>query len=326
MVELKESRTVSSNTAVREWALQSGFDAVGVARAQPVDPETRKKYLACLERGHHASMSYLARNLEARFDPRLVLPGAKSVVVLLKNYWPGNVSNGSEVAKIARYAGGRDYHKVLGKGLRHLARRIENAWPGTACWTSVDSGPVLERYWAEKAGLGWVGKNTLLLTQGLGSWVFLGVMFTTLELEPDTPHPDHCGTCTRCLEACPTEAFPEPGVLDSRRCISYWTIEHKGELPHESSGNLDDWFFGCDDCQTICPWNRHAKPCEEPEFERRAELREPDLREWARIAWEDWDRLTRGTALRRTGYEGFKRNAESLLKESEKKDPEPSRK
>lgn len=259
----------------------------------------------------------MARKVEERLDPTRLLPGARTVIVGLFNYYRENPTLAWDSGKIARYAGGRDYHRVVESKLKRFAHEIQGHYPQAKTWWSVDSGPVLERYWAEQAGVGWVGKNTLLINPGLGSWTFIGVVLTDLVINPDQPHADHCGTCSRCIEACPTDALREPGVLDSGRCISYWTIEHRGEIEPEAGSHLGGWIFGCDDCQTACPWNRHAEPTSEPEFQIREEFSRPNLVQWAHQTWEEWDALTRGSAVRRAGYEGFARNCRIALENTE---------
>lgn len=291
---------------VRALGTEFGFDSVGFARAGPVDVDTAERFRRFLREGRHAGMKYMEGRVEERLDPTRILPEARTVIAVLLNYHRDNPTERAQTGKIARYAGGRDYHKVMQSRLRALKKRLEELYPGAKVWHAVDTAPVLERYWAEKAGLGWVGKNTLLIARGFGSWTFLGVLLTSLEIPPDAPRRDHCGSCARCLEACPTSALLEPGVLDSGLCISYWTIEHRGELPE--GADLHGWVFGCDDCQTVCPWNRFARPTNVSEFELGEELRRPDLVRWAALSRAEWDALTRGTALRRPGHEGWLRN------------------
>lgn len=302
-------------------ARECGFDAAGFALAEPVEAQTAARYRNWIANNHQAGMNYMAQRTEERLDPLRILPEARTVIVVLSNYYRDNPTEMLGRGKIARYAGGRDYHKVLKANLERFRLRLAEAHPGIQTWCEVDTGPVLERYWAEKAGVGWVGKNTLLINQGLGSWVFIGVILTTLELTPDSPHADHCGTCDRCLAACPTSAILEPGILDSNRCISYWTIEHRGDLPQDAE--LHGWIFGCDDCQTVCPWNRHAKQTSNNEFELRPGLQSPDVVKWASQTWEEWDVLTRGTALRRAGYEGMKRNCREVMGTNSVSPPPP---
>jgi epoxyqueuosine reductase len=298
---------------IRAKALETGFDTAGFAAAGPVKGETAQRFREWLAAGHHSGMYYLEHQIEARLDPRLVLPEARTVIVVLCNHFRENPTQSLSSGKIACYAGGRDYHKVVGKALKSLSSWIRKSFPGTKTWYEVDTGPVLERYWAQQAGLGWMGKNTLLINTHMGSWTFLGVILTSLELPPDPPHPDHCGTCTRCLDTCPTQAFPAPGVLDSNRCISYWTIEHRGEFPAGIGKSLNGWIFGCDDCQTVCPWNRHAKETSHPEFQLASALQTPNPDAWSAMSWEKWDEMTRGTALRRAGFEGLTRNCKAVL-------------
>ncbi len=305
----------SVEARVHRYATVAGFDTVGFAEAGPVDPETAENYRVWLENGYQSGMEYLEKRVEERLDPRKILPSAKSVVVVLSNYYRENPSEDREIGKVARYAGGRDYHRVVGNQLRELKRRIEEESPESESWYSVDAGPILERYWAQKAGVGFNGKNTLLINTRMGSWTFIGILLTSLELRAARPHADHCGTCTRCLDVCPTEAFPQPGVLDSGKCISNWTIEHRGEFDEEMQPNLNGWLFGCDDCQTVCPWNRHAKPTPHSDYEVRSPFRSPDLSVIAGMKYEEWDEATRGTAVRRATYPGLVRNAKALLKE-----------
>ncbi len=243
---------------VKSWALAVGFDRAGVAALAP--SATGEAYLRWLARGDAAGMGYLARRVEARLDPTAVLAGARSVLCVALQYWPlskeGGEPEGDLWPRVARYGRGRDYHEVMGEGLRQVARRLEAAFPGTATRPYVDTGPVLERELAARAGLGAVGKNTNLLHPEGGSWFLLGELFTTLDLDPDVPLADLCGSCTRCLDACPTGALPEPYRLDANRCISYWTIEHRGAIPEERRAGMGDWVFGCDVCQEVCPWNQ----------------------------------------------------------------------
>ena len=304
---------MEAKAKIQEQALAEGFDAVGFATAGPVDEETARHFREWLSNGHHSGMKYLEQRIEARLNPLQLLPEARTVIVVLCNYYRDNTTQALSSGKIARYAGGRDYHKVMGKALQSLSLWIEGTFPGAKTWHEVDTGPVLERYWAQQAGLGWIGKNTLLINTHFGSWTFLGVILTSLNLPPDSLHPDHCGKCTRCLEACPTQAFPAPGILDSNRCISYWTIEHRGEFPAEIGDSLNGWIFGCDDCQTVCPWNRHAKMTSQSWYRLNDSLSDPDLANWACMSREEWDQRTRGTALRRAGFEGLTRNCKAVL-------------
>jgi len=314
---------------IRQNALEVGFDAVGFACAEPVALEDSGHFREWLAQQYQADMHYLEMHLEKRFDPTLLLPSARTVIVVLQNYYsPASEHSAVSEAKsppeshsqeedrtraISRYALGRDYHRVLGNRLKKLKLRIEAAYPDSEQQFFVDSGPVMERYWAEKAGLGWRGKHTLLITRNFGTWVFIGVMLSSLELKADTPHPDYCGTCTRCLEACPTGAFPQSHLLDSRRCISAWTLEQKQPLGDEQIHLARGCLVGCDHCQQVCPWNRFTQPTRESDVQPRADLLEADLENWSRMTFLEWDQFSRGSAFRRVGYTNFVENARRLL-------------
>lgn len=295
---------------LKEWAIEEGFDRAGVAR---LDRTARgAEYGEWLARGDHAGMSYLERRFEARVDPRTLFPGACSVLCVALQYYPlsGAIPKGGDLwPRVARYAQGRDYHLVMEKRLKRLSVRIEEVFPGTQTRFYVDTGPVLERELAEKAGLGSVGKNTNLLDPAGGSWFLLGEIFMNLEVTGDAAVSDLCGTCTACLEACPTGALPEPYRLDSRLCISYWTIEHRGAIPVEIRSLLGDWVFGCDVCQEVCPVNESARSADHPELaltDQRAQLDLAGLLNLSRPAYVE---IFRGSAMKRAKLEGLQRNA-----------------
>ena len=255
-MERSGERPADRAARIRRWARQAGFDRAGIAALSP--SEHGAALVGWLERGDQAGMEYMRRRLEARLEPARVLGGARSAVCVALQYHPldGDAEPAGDLwPRVARYARGRDYHDVMLERLRRLAARVEQGYPGTAWRAYVDTGPVLERELAARAGLGAIGKNTNLLHPEAGSWFLLGELFLTLELTPDAAAADLCGSCTRCLEACPTGALPEPYRLDSRRCISYWTIEHRGDLPPEAREMVGDWVFGCDVCQEVCPVN-----------------------------------------------------------------------
>ena len=302
--------------ALGERAGGLGFDLCGVARAGRLERDA-EALAAWLRRDYHASMAWMARHAETRSDPTRLLPGCRSVVVVAKNYWPGEreavVPEGR--GKVALYARGRDYHKVLSRGLKELAAWLE-AETGEPCRAFVDTGPILERAWGEHAGIGWIGKNANLISRRLGSWLLLGEVLTAAEIEADPgPHEDHCGTCTACLEACPTGAIVSDGVVDSNRCISYWTIEHRGPIPGAVRPGLGEWIFGCDECQTVCPWNRSfAEPVPAAAFTRREDLRGLDPEEVARMDEATFRQRFSGTSLMRARWDGMVRNAVSVLK------------
>lgn len=301
-----------TSALVKARAFELGFDAIGVCPAQePPHLETYKRWLRA---GLHGTMTYLERHVALKEHPRKLLPAARSIVACAMHYsGPAPCEPGKP--RIAAYALGRDYHKVLRGKLRALGRWIETREPETGWRACVDSAPILERDFAQLAGLGWFGKNTCLIDSRRGSRFFIGLLLTELELEPDAPAVGGCGTCTACIDACPTGAIVNRDgtwAVDARRCISYLTIEHRGPLPSEPS--LAGWTFGCDVCQDVCPFNqaRQSQPQRAPEARDPGLLdrREwPDLQELAQIPRDDWDALTRGSAVRRAGWEGLRRNA-----------------
>jgi epoxyqueuosine reductase len=292
---------------LRGWALAAGFDRAGVAALEPsAHGDVLRRWL---DRGEHASMAYMARRLEARLDPRALLPEARSVLCVALRYGGGAEPGGDLWPRVARYARGRDYHEVMGERLAALARQVREAYPGCATRPYVDTGPLLERELAARAGLGAVGKNTMLLHPGDGSWFLLGELLLTLDLAPDLPLADLCGSCTRCLEACPTGALAEPYRLDANRCISYWTIEHRGAVPAAVRPRLGDWVFGCDLCQEACPWNAAPPPASDPAFELPPERRELDLAGLLTLGREAYVERFRGSPLKRAKHEGLRRNA-----------------
>lgn len=306
---------IQAASRIEAWALEEGFDRAGFARLGP--SEHADAFERWLGRGENAEMAYLERRRAERLDPRTILEGARSVVCVARQYHPpGNGGDGAEDSLyryVARYARGEDYHDVLKERLQRLAGRIRAEFPGTKTRVYVDTGPVLERELAARAGIGSFGKNTNLLHPEAGSWFFLGEILTTLELPPSTPVADLCGSCSRCLEACPTGALPEPYHLDATRCISYWTIEHRGWFEDDVRSMVSDWLFGCDICQEVCPVNEAPQPAAEPRFapdSRREALTLEDLLEMSREAYVE---LFRGSAMKRAKLEGLQRNAAVLL-------------
>jgi len=291
-----------------------GFSAVGIARAERLEPEGQRLN-DWLERGYQATMGWMARRCAERVDVSRVLPGARSVVAVAMNYYhPERHATDAGAGKISRYAWGDDYHEVLGERLGQLERWLEREFPGARAKAYVDTGPVMEKVWAQRSGIGWIGKHTNLITRERGSWVFLGELITTLELKADAPATDHCGTCTLCLEACPTGAIVEPYVLDSGRCISYLTIEHRGELPSGLADQLGGWIYGCDLCQDVCPWNeRFSEPCEKEEFAPHEGMVRPDPAEWAAMTDAEFHSRCAQSAMTRARPEGLRRNARAAL-------------
>ena len=302
---------------VRAAARALGFDVVGIAPAEP--PPHAEFLREWLARGYAGEMAWLGRRAAEREDPRRVLAGARSAVAVGVVYDPGpppDANEGSPAGRVARYAGGADYHDVLGARLRTLAREIEALAPGARTRSYVDTGPLLERPLAARAGLGWIGKNSLLIHPRLGSYLFLGIVLTDLALAPDAPEPDHCGSCRACLDACPTDAFAEPYVLDASRCLSYTTIELRGAVPESLRAPQADWLFGCDVCQEVCPWNaRTQRSVPADAAGVRAELAPREAWRRPALAWllgldeAAFRSAARGTALRRAKWRGLLRSA-----------------
>ena len=296
--------------AIRERALSGGFDAVGFAPAELAATASRN-LAEFLARGLHGDMGWLAARAERRGEPARLWPAARGVVLLAVNYTPSNdplaALGQRDRGAISVYAHGRDYHAVLMRRLKALARWIHAAY---SCEVKVfvDTAPVMEKPLAERGGIGWQGKHTNLVSRRFGSWLFLGEVFTTLALPPDEAESDHCGTCRACLEVCPTAAFPAPYRIDARRCISYLTIEHKGHIAAEFREPMGNRIFGCDDCLAVCPWNKFARAAREPDFLPRPELTAPRLADLARLDDAAFRRLFAGSAIKRTGRDRFTRN------------------
>ena len=302
---------------VKARARELGFGRAAIGPASP--PDHAAAFEAWLDAGHAGSMAYLERSRDKRRDPGGVLPGARSVVACALGYFQGAEAAGP--AGVARYAWGDDYHAVMESRLRALADTIADLVPGAESRTYVDTGPLLERDLAARAGLGWIGKNTMLLHAELGSFFFVGTVLTTAEIETDAAVPDRCGTCTRCLDACPTGAFVGPYVLDARRCIAYLTIEHRGAIPSELRGGVGGWVFGCDVCQDVCPWNRHAPVGAEPAFQPRPHPALADLLALDETAYQE---AYRGSPLKRARREGLARNAAVVLGNRARPEDEPA--
>lgn len=259
----------------------------------------------------HGEMGYMENHFDKRLDPRLLVDGAKSVISLLLNYYPGE-EQPENTYKVSKYAYGHDYHHVIKSKLRHLQEFISSEIGEVNGRAFVDSAPVLDKAWAAKSGLGWMGKHSNLLTTEVGSFYFIAELIVDLELEYDTPVTDHCGTCTACIDACPTEAIVEPYVVDGSKCISYFTIELKNEIPTSVKGQFDDWIFGCDVCQDVCPWNRFSKAHDEPLFNPHPELLGMSKDDWTEITEDVFKKIFQKSAVKRTKFSGLKRNIEFL--------------
>jgi epoxyqueuosine reductase len=296
---------------LKQQARAIGFDRVGIAPATESDGFDRLQ--AWLAHGFAGEMRYMSAHGEARRHPASILPSVRSVVMVSLSYAPAS-ADPSGVGKIARYARGGDYHDLLRTKLKDLLAWIRGELPETQGRGVVDTAPLLERDFARRAGLGWFGKNTMLIHPKIGSYTFLGALLVNVELPADEPFvPNHCGTCTRCLDACPTDAFVGPGQLDARRCISYLTIELRGSIPEELRPGIGDWIFGCDICQEVCPWNRKATPGSAPELQPREEMIAPDLVGWLALSDDAFRRRFRNTAILRTGRAGLLRNIAIVL-------------
>jgi epoxyqueuosine reductase len=308
---------------IKNQAHLLGFELVGIAPATQADGFDRLR--DWLDRGFAGTMEYMHRHGEARRHPVAILLQVRSVVMVAMNYHPpeeqepcsphcSNLTTQRFQGRISSYARGRDYHDLVRERLNRLLAWLGEEQSDVQGRAVVDTAPLLERDFARRAGLGWFGKNSMLLNKRIGSYFFLGALLTNLELSPDPPHTaSHCGSCTACLDACPTQAFVEPGLLDARRCISYLTIEHRGDVPVELRSGLGDWIFGCDVCQEVCPWNRKVCSGREPDLEGNGDLKYLDLLEVLGISEEEFRRRFRGTALMRTQRRGLLRNAALIL-------------
>jgi epoxyqueuosine reductase len=283
------------------------FSHCGISRAEFLEDEA-PRLEEWLKRGYAGKMSYLEKHSDKRLDPRTLVPDAKSVVSLLYNYYPKEDLAREGRFKIAKYAYGEDYHFVIKKKLKELLHRFREKVGDVQGRAFVDSAPVMERAWAARGGLGWIGKNSLLLNRTMGSYFFIAELILDIELEPDGPVGDYCGTCTACMDACPTGAIPRAGVVDGSRCISYFTIELKDEIPPDVKGKFENWIFGCDICQDVCPWNRFAQSHREPAFEPPGELAEMNEADWKEVTEEVFTRVFRKSAVKRAGLAGLRRN------------------
>lgn len=298
---------------LKSTAAALGFEFCGIAKAGFLEEEA-PKLESWLNQNYHGKMGYLDNHFDKRLDPTKLVPGAKTVVSLGYNYFPKEtLPQGEEDIKLAKYAYGADYHDVIREKLNEFLKILLEEIGEIEGRAFVDSAPVMERQWAQKSGIGWIGKNSLLLNRKQGSFFFLAELILDLEATPDTPMTrDYCGTCTRCLDACPTDAIVQPGVVDGSRCISYLTIELKEAIPAEFGGKMANWAFGCDICQDVCPWNRFAKPHQEPRFEPNAALSGFSERDWLEMTEETFKRVFSKSAVKRAKFSGLKSNLDFL--------------
>ena len=296
---------------IKQKALELGFDSIGIAKADFLEEEA-PSFEDWLKKGYHGNMKYMENHFDKRLDPRLLVPGAKTVISLSYNYY-SDKQQVENTYKLAKYAYGKDYHFVLKDKMRELSRFIIEQSGEINIRVFTDSAPVMERAWARRAGIGWEGKHSLIIQKNKGSFYFLAEIIMDLELKYDLPFAtDHCGRCTKCIDACPTEAILPDKVINATRCISYLTIELKDELPLQLKGKFKDWMFGCDICQDVCPWNKFSFPHQEPQFKPHPDLLDMTKKDWEDITEEVFRDLFKKSAVKRTKYSGLKRNINFL--------------
>ena len=292
---------------IKSEASSIGFLSCGISKAEFLSEEATKLE-NWLKSGFNGEMSYMERNFDKRLDPRLLVPGCKSVISLLFNYYTKKKPKKDHEPKISSYAYGKDYHLVVKDKLRELLLRIKNLVGDVNGRVFVDSAPVMDRVWAKKSGLGWIGKNTNLISKKTGSFFFIAELILDLELEYDHPTTDHCGSCTACIDSCPTNALATPYQIDATKCISYATIELKNNIPDSFKDNMRGWIFGCDICQDVCPWNRFSKNHNEPSFKDKKNITDMSKSQWEDLTKDVFDEVFKDSPIQRTGYNGIKRN------------------
>ncbi|MEL0644178.1 tRNA epoxyqueuosine(34) reductase QueG [Olleya sp. Ti.3.14] len=296
-------------TQIKAEAKRLGFLSCGISKAGFLEKEA-PRLENWLNKNMHGQMGYMQNHFDKRLDPTKLVEDSKSVISLLLNYYPSEVQKDTKAPKLSKYAYGQDYHFVIKEKLKELTHFIQQEIGDVSGRAFVDSAPVLDKAWAAKSGLGWIGKHSNLLTQQVGSFYFIAELIIDLDLEYDSIVTDHCGTCTACIDACPTQAITEPYVVDGSKCISYFTIELKEQLPTTMKGKFDDWMFGCDVCQDICPWNKFSKPHSEPLFNPHPDLLDMVKKDWEEITEEVFKKVFQKSAVKRTKFEGLKRNIE----------------
>ncbi len=296
---------------IKAEAKRLGFLGCGISKAEFLEEEA-PRLEEWLNRNYQGEMGWMENHFDKRLDPRKLVDGAKSVISVILNYYPEETQKDPAAPRIAKYAYGEDYHFVIKRKLKALTDFIQEEIGEVNGRAFTDSAPVMDRAWAQRAGLGWIGKHTLLLTKNTGSFYLIGELILDIDLEPDTPVADHCGTCTRCIDACPTDAILAPNLLDSKKCISYLTIELKDEIPSQFSDQMENWAFGCDICQDVCPWNRFAKPTQVEEFKPHPDMPGMSRSEWEEITEDVFRKIFRKSAVKRAKFEGLKRNIEFL--------------
>ena len=296
---------------IKTEAKRLGFLSCGISKAEFLEEEA-PRLEKWLKKNMHGDMHYMENHFDKRLDPTKLVDGSKSVISLLLNYFPSHEQKDKTAPKISKYAYGTDYHFVIKDKLKSLLNYIQEEIGDIHGRAFVDSAPVLDKAWAARSGLGWIGKHSNLLTHQVGSFYFIAELIVDLELDYDTPTTDHCGSCSSCLDACPTQAIIEPYVVDGSKCISYFTIELKDNIPNEFKGKFDNWMFGCDVCQDVCPWNRFSKSHNEPLFDPKPELLNMTKNDWQDITEEVFNRIFKNSAVKRTKYSGLKRNIKFL--------------
>ena len=295
---------------IKSEAKRLGFLSCGISKAEFLEDEA-PRLEKWLNNNMHGQMSYMQNHFDKRLNPTLLVEDSKSVISLLLNYYPEEKQT-DQSYKLSKYAYGKDYHEVIKSKLKELTHYIQTEIGEVSGRAFVDSAPVLDKAWAAKSGLGWIGKHSNLLTQKVGSFYFIAELIIDLDLEYDTIVSDHCGTCTACIDACPTQAITEPYVVDGSKCISYFTIELKDQLPNTMKGQFDDWMFGCDVCQDVCPWNKFSKPHNEPLFNPHPELLDMTKKDWDEITEDVFKKVFQKSAVKRTKFSGLQRNIEFL--------------
>ena len=307
---LKTNTLEANSSIIKQEAKRLGFDFCGISKAEFLEEEA-PRLEAWLNSNKHGKMEYMENHFDKRLNPTLLVDDAKSVVSLLYNYYPSQTQN-TEAPKISKYAYSKDYHEVIKEKLNEFLHTLKEKIGDVNGRAFVDSAPILDKAWAKKSGLGWIGKNANLINKQQGSFFFIAELIIDLELAHDGPIKDYCGTCTRCIDACPTEAIVEPFVVDGSKCISYLTIELKDAIPNEFKDKMDNWAFGCDVCQDVCPWNRFSTPHNEPQFTNQTGLLNWTANEWHELTEETFQMIFRKSAVKRTKYKGLKRNLEFI--------------